>query len=336
MANLQMFAMVNHIQPLLKIPRKSRSTQVGITGARHLYGMRLPRAFDRMTAMASAVAAVGAFMPAFMLNVLIPGKGYTVAEGIAYGADPRQRLDVYSPTDIADCAPVLVYFYGGRWKSGKRSYYRFVGEAFATRGYLVVVPDYRLYPSVRFPAFVEDGARALKWVERNASRYGGNPQRIILSGHSAGAHLAALLLFDQRYLGTFDFCRNRILGFIGLAGPYAFNPLAYESTRVVFSTVQDPDQARPIAFVDGSEPPVLLMHGGSDDTVEMANAQELAARVRKAGGEARFIRYARRSHIGLILSVAAPFRGRDAVYADMLAFMDWLCVRSISAAAEPR
>jgi acetyl esterase/lipase len=155
----------------------------------------------------------------------------------------------------------------------------------------------------------------------------------MLSGHSAGAHLAALLLFDERYLGAFDFNRNRILGFVGLAGPYAFNPLAYESTRSAFSTVQDPDQARPITFVDGSEPPLLLMHGGSDETVEMVNAQKLAARVREAGGEARFARYAQRSHIGLILSLAAPFRGRDPVYSDMIAFMDRLSVQSAPAEA---
>lgn len=302
--------------------------------------MKVSRAFDRATAiaaaLASAVAAVGACTPVLVLNAVVPGEGYTVAKGIAYGADSRQRLDVYAPSQLSDSAPVLIFFYGGSWKSGKRSYYRFIGEAFASRGYMVVVPDYRLYPSVRFPEFVEDGARALKWVEHNASRYGGDPRRIVLSGHSAGAHLAALLLFDKRYLGAFDFNRNRILGFIGLAGPYAFNPLVYERTRSVFSTVQDPDQARPIAFVDGSEPPLLLMHGGSDDTVGMVNAQKLAARVRKAGGEARFIEYAQRSHIGLILSIAAPFRGRDPVYADMLAFMDRLSARSARAPAEAR
>ena len=300
--------------------------------------MKISRAFRRMlataAAMTSAIASVVACSPAALLNVLVPGEGYAVADGLAYGGDPRQRLDVYMPAEVTTSAPVLVFFYGGSWKSGTRSYYRFVGEAFAARGYVVVVPDYRLYPAARFPAFVEDGALALKWVERNASRFGGDSSRIILAGHSAGAHLAALLLFDQRYLAALAFDRDRLLGFVGLAGPYAFNPLAYESTRAVFSTVDHPDQARPIAFVDGSSPPLLLMHGEGDDTVEAVNAEKLATRVRAAGGDARFIMYPRRTHVGLILSLAAPFRGRDSVHADMLAFMDRVAFHSHPLSAE--
>lgn len=306
--------------------------------------MKVSRVFGRTlataAAMVSALASVAACSSAALLNAVIPDEGYTVAEGLAYGAGPRQRLDVYVPSEAAGSAPVLVFFYGGSWKSGNRNYYRFVGEAFAARGYVVVVPDYRLYPAVRFPAFVEDGAQVLKWVERNISRFGGNPSQIILAGHSAGAHLAALLLFDQHYLADLGFDRDRLLGFVGLAGPYAFNPLAYDSTKEVFATVDHPDKARPIAFVDGSEPPMLLMHGESDDTVEMVNAQKLAARVREAGGDARFMTYPGRTHIGLILSLAAPFRGRDSVHADMLAFMDRVSSQSAPAitpaAAEAR
>jgi acetyl esterase/lipase len=286
------------------------------------------RAGSRMLATAAAMipamVSVVACSPATLLNVLVPGKGYTVAEGLAYGADPRQRLDIYTPAEVANSAPVLVFFYGGSWKSGNRSDYRFIGEAFAAHGYVVVIPDYRLYPAARFPTFVEDGAEALKWVEGNVSRFGGDASRIILAGHSAGAHLAALLLFDQRYLAAVGFDRDRLIGFVGLAGPYAFNPLAYDSTRAVFATVDHPDQARPITFADGSAPPVLLMHGEGDDTVEAVNAEKLAARVREAGGDARFLMYPRRTHVGLILSLAAPFRGRDSVHADMLAFMDRL------------
>ncbi|HSK28594.1 MAG TPA: alpha/beta hydrolase, partial [Candidatus Limnocylindria bacterium] len=145
----------------------------GLSRAGHVNAMGVPRAFDRATAIAaataSAVAAASADTPALLLNAVVPGEGYTVAKRIAYGADPRQHLDVYVPSERSDSVPVLAFFYGGSWKTGKRSYYRFIGEAFASRGYMVVVPDYRLYPSVRFPEFVEDGARALKWIEQNAS-----------------------------------------------------------------------------------------------------------------------------------------------------------------------
>ncbi len=274
--------------------------------------------------MTSAVASLIACTPAALLNGLVPGDGYAVVNDLAYGADERQQLDLYVPEEAKAAAPVLVFFYGGSWKSGTRADYRFIGEAFAAQGYLVVIPDYRLYPAARFPAFVEDGAQALKWVEDNVSRFRGDPDRIILAGHSAGAHLATLLLFDQRYLAAAGFERQRLLGLVGLAGPYAFNPLAYDSTRSVFATVDHPDQARPIAFVNGNTPPVLLMHGENDSTVKVINAQKLAARVQEAGSEARVVIYPQRTHIGLILSLAAPFRGRDTVHADMLAFMDRL------------
>ena len=303
--------------------------------------MKSSRAAGRIVAnimaMASALATLMACSSAALLNVLVPGEGYTVVSGLAYGTDPRQRLDVYTPSNAVGPAPVLVFFYGGSWKGGNRNYYRFVGEAFAARGYVVVVPDYRVYPAVRFPAFVEDGANALRWVKQNASRYGGDASRIIVAGHSAGAHLGALLLFDQRYLADLAFDRDRLLGFVGLAGPYAFNPLAYDSTREVFATVDHPDQARPVAHVDGGEPPVLLMHGEDDTTVEMINGQKLATRVHEKGGEARFVTYPGRTHIGLILSLAAPFRGRDSVHADMLAFMDRLSSRAdpLDAVASP-
>lgn len=274
--------------------------------------------------MTSAIASLVACTPAALLNGLVPGEGYAVVKDLTYAADERQRLDLYIPEQAGSSAPILVFFYGGSWKSGIRRDYRFIGEAFAARGYLVVIPDYRLYPAARFPTFVEDGAQALKWVEQHASRYGGDPSRIILAGHSAGAHLAALLLFDRSYLAAVGFERRWLLGLVGLAGPYVFNPLAYDSTRPVFSTIDDPDQARPIAFVDGSAPPVLLMHGENDSTVELVNAHKLAARIRETGGEASVITYPQRTHIGLILSIAAPFRGRDSVHADMLAFMDQL------------
>jgi acetyl esterase/lipase len=288
--------------------------------------MKVSRTISRVVttaaAMASAIASLAACSPAALLNAVIPKAGYDITSGLAYGTEARQRLDVYAPGEAVGPAPVLVFFYGGSWRNGSRENYRFIGEAFASRGYVVVIPDYRLYPEARFPVFVEDGAKALKWVERNVLQHGGDSQRVFLAGHSAGAHLAALLLFDPGYLAAVGFDRGRIVGFIGLAGPYAFDPLAYESTRAVFSTVENSDQARPIAFVDKNAPPVLLMHGLSDKTVELINAEKLAARLRKVGNDARLFAYPRRTHVGLLLSLAAPFRMRDSVHADMLAFMN--------------
>lgn len=283
-----------------------------------------------LAALASvALTAAGAFAaggcsPAALLNALVPSAGYTVEAGLPYGPDPRQKLDLYVPERSAGAAPVVVFFYGGSWKSGQRGFYRFVGEAFASHGYMVVVPDYRLYPQVRFPAFVRDGARALRWVQDTIATYGGDPGQVVLMGHSAGAHLAALLMLDRRYLGQVGLDHGYVRGFVGYAGPYAFNPLEYESTREVFATAAGADQARPVTFVGGGEPPMLLVHGSDDTTVKPVNSQALAAAVEQAGGRARYLEIPGRSHIGLILSLAAPFRGRDETIAVSAAFLERL------------
>ena len=183
------------------------------------------------------------------------------------------------------------------------------------------MPDYRLYPEVRFPDFVADGARALRWLRAHAGDFGGDPERIILMGHSAGAHIAALLAYDRRYLAREAVPASAISGLVGLAGPYAFDPLAYRSTRAIFAGLADPDQARPIAFVGGAGPPALLLHGTEDRTVLPRNSRDMAARIELSGGRATYREYPDTGHVGLVLSLAAPFRGRDAVYADTIAFL---------------
>lgn len=269
--------------------------------------------------------ALGACSASDLLNAFVPSDGYVLQEGIAYGDSARQALDVYRPAagskDRAGLAPVVVFFYGGSWKSGSRGDYRFLGEALARKGFVVVIPDYRLYPEVRFPVFVDDGARAVQWVAGHARQFGGDPSRIVLMGHSAGAHIAALLAFDERYLARRAVPSSALSGFVGVAGPYAFDPLAYRSTRPIFSDLADIDQARPVAFVDGGEVATLLLHGADDRTVYPRNSQVLAARIRDAGGPVTLLKYEETGHIGIILSFAALFRGRDTVYQDTVRFL---------------
>ncbi|MBK8908013.1 MAG: alpha/beta hydrolase [Rhodospirillales bacterium] len=279
------------------------------------------------TAMAAMVAALAACVPAGVVNVLVPNNGYEVREGLAYGPAARQVLDVYVPTAAPDNAPVIVFIYGGGWDSGDRAYFRFVGEAFARLGYVVVIPDYRLYPEVRFPTFAQDSAGAVRWVRDNIAGMDGDADRIVLMGHSAGAHIAALLVTDRRYLQESGVAPESIRGFVGLAGPYAFNPLEYESTRPIFAPADDPAESKPIAFVTGDEPSMLLLHGADDDTVLPKNSIEMAERVNDAGGEARLIAYDGVGHIGLILAIAAPFREQDSVYGDITAFLAGLTDR---------
>ena len=243
-----------------------------------------------------------------VLNFASPSRGNARITDLPYGTQPRQKLDVYRPQAAAPGARVIIFFYGGSWRSGNKADYRFVADALTARGFVVVVPDYRLYPAAIFPAFVEDGAAAILWVHDNISQFDGDPTQLYLMGHSAGAHIAAMLTLDARYLKAVGLDRNVIRATAGLSGPYDFVPT--ESDRAVFGL--HPNAAtptiQPITYVDGEEPPMLLLHGLRDKTVEPANASRLAARIREAGGEVDCIFYPDRAHASVIIALAWPFR----------------------------
>lgn len=276
----------------------------------------------RSATAAVALLAVGACHPADLLNALVPNDGYKRTTDTAYGPLSRHRLDIYQPTasDHSGSSAIVVYVYGGSWKSGERGYYRFVGEALSSLGFVVVIPDYRLFPEVRFPAFVDDIALAIAWAREHAREIGGDPDRIVLVGHSAGAHIAALISVDRRYLDHAGVPPTAIRGLIGLAGPYAFDPLAYDSTRPIFTDAGDVP-FRPVSAVGDRAPPALLLHGQDDDVVEPVNAMKFRDAILEAGGKAEAIVYPDVGHIGLVVSLSSPFRNRDRVFADAAEFL---------------
>ena len=292
------------------------------------------RGLIRVAALAGAtVLALFAFVacaPLALINRLVPGDTHTVERDIAYGSHPRQRLDVYRPTQVAPQAargaPVVVFFYGGAWTGGDRADYLFVGEAFASRGVVTVVADYRLYPEVKFPDFVDDCARAVAWAARNAARFGGDPQRIYLAGHSAGAYNAAMLTYAPDYLAQAGVDRAAIRGLIGLAGPYDFRPLTGPTTRLIFGYPDTPDETQPIHFVGRTPaaglPPALLLTASEDSTVNPANSARMAARLRAAGGSAEEIAYPALDHGRIVGALAAPLRRLAPVLEDIARFID--------------
>ena len=271
----------------------------------------------QIPALMVAALALAACSPYRMLDAMVPEDGYEHEAGIAYGSASRQKLDVYQPEAAGSSRPVVVFFYGGSWKRGNRGSYRFVGEAFAARGYIAIVPDYRLYPEVRFPDFVEDGARAVAWVHENIRDYGGDPDRIVLAGHSAGAHIAMLLSLDRGYLDSVGVPTHAIAGVAGLAGPYAFDPLQYRTIRPIFADTANPDDARPISFARPNAPPTLLLHGEDDTLVQPVNSELLARALRAKGVNARYAPLENIGHIGIVVSLATPFQDHAPV-------MDWI------------
>lgn len=245
--------------------------------------------------------------PLNVLDVLVPDGEYDLSREISYGKLPRQKLDVYRPATGRQSGPVMVFIYGGSWKTGERHQYRFVGEAFTRRGYTVVIPDYRLSPEATFPAFMNDAANAVRWVRENLRDANGGPRPVFLAGHSAGAHIAALLTVDDRYLQSAGLAREDICGVIGLAGPYAFDPRRYRSTRRAFAGLENTDIARPIRRIAGKNPPFLLLHGDDDTTVRPSNTVEFAVSLKQAGTVVQTRIFPDIGHSKILAAISAPF-----------------------------
>ena len=245
-----------------------------------------------------------------------------VLRDAAFGADPRQRLDVYAPNRTpADARlPVIVYFYGGSWASGEKDDYQFLGQALASRGFVVAIPNYRLVPGVVFPAFVNDGALALKWVSENIGALGGDPSRIVLVGHSAGAYNAVMLALDRRYLVGAGVDAHAIRGFAGMAGPYDFLPFDVAATRNAFGQAGDPQATQPTRYVRADGPPLLLLWGDRDTTVGARSITNMERAARGAGERVEAKIYPRVDHVGIMLALSLPFRGNAPVLADVTAF----------------
>ena len=260
------------------------------------------------------------------LDRLTPGVdgARRAARGIAYGPEQRQQLDVWVPTrrrHKGERLPVVVFFYGGGWNSGSRSDYGFAGAAFAGQGFVAVVPDYRLVPAVRFPGFVEDGALALRWARDHAESFGGDPDRITVAGHSAGAYIGAMLALDRRWLKQASVSPAVVKGGALLAGPYDFAPFTESRGRSAFGHWPTPHETQPISFVRKGAPPLLLAHGTADRVVFPRNSRHLAERLEKAGAPVTLKLYAGASHTDLVVALARPFRRKLGVLADCAAFL---------------
>ncbi len=278
----------------------------------------MPPTRRTLLALGSALAAAGC-SPVQILNNLAPPR--LIADGVPYGDDPRQSLDVYVPSIGAGPFPVVVFLYGGDWTSGNRAMYRFVGGALAEKGFVTVIPDYRLFPQVRFPGFLQDNAAALAWTRTNIARYGGAAGPFFLIGHSAGAYNAAMLALDAQWLGAVGMDRGNLHGTVGLAGPYDFLPLDTDRLRTIFGPPDRLARTQPINFVDGRAAPMLLLAGSADTTVDPHNTLRLAARIRQAGGSVQDRIYPGIQHEEIVGAIGVPLRFIAPTLRDCVAFM---------------
>ena len=236
-------------------------------------------------------------------------------ERVAYGDSPRHHLDWYRHP-AAGTRPTVLFFYGGNWRSGRRQDYRFVADTLMTLGCDAVVPDYRLYPHVRFDDILLDARRATEAVLGRLAP----TSPLILMGHSAGAQIGALLTLDASLLSD----PTRINGFIGLAGPYDFYPFTEDDHWELFGPETAYPASQPVNFVRTDAPPLFLLHGADDTRVRRGHSKSLMQKQQAAGGRAERWVYPGLGHVELLLAFSRLHRRGNPVVQDVAAIIETL------------
>jgi acetyl esterase/lipase len=252
--------------------------------------------------------------PIDWLNWTVRAAGMTVSCGIAYGSLSRQLLDIYTPEGALGQCPVILFFYGGSWQSGARRDAAFIATALAQLGFVVVVPDYRLWPEVGYPHFIDDCKAAAHWVAARIKGYGGDPRSLFLMGHSAGAYNAAMVALAPD--------APDLTGVIGLAGAYDFLPLRDATLKKIFAGPDDLLMTQPITRAHADAPPIFLLTGAVDRVVLPRNTTSFAAKLRQLGAPVETRVYPRLGHVGILVALVPYLRWYAPVLRDILAFIE--------------
>ena len=298
--------------------------------SRHYSDMKiLQHQFCRYLA-ALIACLMSACTPIKVLNSLVPENGYSLVSALAYGTNARQKLDIYLPKAAdqstklysAKLKKVIIFYYGGNWDSGERANYKFVAEALVSHGYIVVIPDFRLYPEVLFPALMADPVTVAKWVKTHINQYGGDVNKVFLAGHSSGAHMAVMMSINPEYLAEASLKPNDFAGVIGLAGPYDFLPLKSDRLKTIFGVDAEQWKSQPINFVDGKNPPLFLAVGLKDNTVWPRNTYNLAQKIKQKNGLVEVHEFASYGHVDMVAKLAKPLRGDGELLKTITTFID--------------
>jgi acetyl esterase/lipase len=269
-----------------------------------------------VAAVASSFSRIGAF------NALAPrDPAERAGQGVAYGSDPMQALDVYAPVNATGPTPVVIFFHGGGWRTGRRQEYGFAGRALASRGFLTLVAGYRLVPQIRYPTFLEDAAAAARWAVSHAAEFGGDPARLALVGHSAGAYISLQLGLDTSYLRAAGVDPATVKAMVGLSGPYSFLPLKSPATTATFSAAEDLEATQPINHVRADAPPALLIHGGRDTAVNAGQTVRMGRALTGASAVAEVRIFQDLTHSDTVLALSRPFRHKAPILDEMTAFL---------------
>lgn len=223
---------------------------------------------------------------------------------VQYSPDFGMGLDVYSPAE-GDNHPVLIFIHGGGWDKYDRKLFAPVGQKFVEQGIVVVIPDYTLHPDAGYEQMAREMAAATAWTLENIAQYGGDPYRVVISGHSAGGHLAGLVAADEVWLNYEGHTNEELCGLIGLAGVYDVNEqMAFErsngNTAPVMTAVMGGEAnfaaASPSSYVFPGTPVTRLIHGARDTTVPLSISESFQAALDAAGVANDLIVYPDKGH----------------------------------------
>jgi acetyl esterase/lipase len=262
--------------------------------------------------------------PVTLLNAMVPESAYQHRSDLVYGEYDRLKLDVYQPVhSVASQKPAtVIFFYGGGWEAGEKADYKFVAEALTSQGMIVVIPDYRVFPEAVFPEFIEDAAQAVAWTRKHIAEFGGDPEQLFIAGHSAGAHIAAMLSVNPHYLQQAGLETEQLRGMIGLAGPYDFLPLTSPTLKQIFGDDASQWQSQPVNFVGEDHPPTLLLVGNNDRTVLPRNSYRFAEKLKQYGNDVELIELSNYGHVAMVAKLAKPLRGDGALLAPIVSFVE--------------
>jgi len=246
-----------------------------------------------------------------------------VGKNVRFG-DHGQKLDIWRGDEASKSSrlPVLIFWHGGGWVKGSRQDYAFAAKAFAKRGFLVVVPDYRKVPDVHFPDYIIDGAQAVSWVQDNIAQYGGDPENIALSGHSAGAHTAVLIGLDPSWIENASGNIGSIKAVVGMSGPYDFYPFDKKRSIDAMGQYEEPERTQPVNFARADAPAMLLLTSTKDTIVRPRNAIKLTEKLKAAGASVAMINYEGLTHEEVMMAISIPFRRTATVLTDSANFLN--------------
>lgn len=250
----------------------------------------------------------------WFINQIARSTPIELKRDVPYGESRRQSLDHYLLADHRS-RPTVFFLYGGGWRSGRKEDYRFVADTLLLSGYNVIIPDYRLYPLVRFNEIRQDAANAFA----HACEITPTDQPLYIMGHSAGAQLGALLSLDESILS--DQHRERISGFVGLAGPYDFYPFTEDDHWDLFGPENTYPQSQAVNYVRADGPSLYLLHGETDTRVRRGHSKSLMEKQQDAGGVAEREVYANVGHVEIILAFSRLHRSQSKIVQDVRAFL---------------